>query len=340
MDAPTPQNNLTIDLKIEENNTIYKLNIFNSSNSLLINISKENSFPKIEYVKDFTIKELLEKGKFFRVFDDIPSIITGLKEIFENKKPKIKEENGYIQLSIIPTLLVLGESHLAIPKKKLNDKDIINDLCDIVKKQGKEIETLKIKVSTLEERIKNLEDMNNPKIRRLKHLNSLIGDIIKTKEQFNLICDWINFEKSFEFKLLYKGTTDGDTIEKFHSKCDNQYPTISIIESIEGQIFGGYTTKSWDKNNKKDIADPNSFLFNLNNQKKYPVSNNKGIMGDYICDFGGSNFHELWVKDKYFSNSSGCDNGKGYNFKNFELAGGKRDFKIKELEIYKVKELN
>ena len=191
MDAPTPQNNLTIDLKIEENNTIYKLNIFNSSNSLLINISKENSFPKIEYVKDFTIKELLEKGKFFRVFEDIPSIITGLKETFENKIPKIKEENGYIQLSIIPTLLALGESHLVIPKKKSNDKEIINDLCDIVNKQGKEIESLKIKVSTLEEKIKYLYDIN-PKIRRLKHLNSLIGDIIKTEEQYHIICDWIN----------------------------------------------------------------------------------------------------------------------------------------------------
>ncbi len=337
MEAPSPQNNLTIDLKIEENNIIYKLNILNSSNALLINITKENSFPKIEYVKDFTIKELLEKGKFFRVFEDIPSIITGLKETFENKIPKIKEENGYIQLSIIPTLLALGESHLVIPKKKSNDKEIINDLCDIVNKQGKEIESLKIKVSTLEEKIKYLYDIN-PKIRRLKHLNSLIGDIIKTEEQYHIICDWINSNKSFKFKLLYKGTTDGDTIEKFHSKCDNQYPTISIIESIDGQIFGGYTTKSWDKNNKKDIPDPDSFLFNLNNKKKYPVSNNKGIMGDYICDFGGSNFHELWVKNEYLSNSSYCDNGQGYNFKNYELTGGKQKFTIKELEIYKVED--
>ena len=330
MDAPSPQNNLALDLKIEENNVIYKLNIFNSSNGLLINIFKENSFPKIEYEKDFTIKELSQKGKFFKVFDDVPSIIIGLKETFESKKPKIKEENEYIQLTIIPSLLALGESNLIIPKKKSNDKDIINDLCDIVN-------TLKIKISTLEERIKYLED-NNPKIKRRKNLNSLIGDIIKTEEQFNTICDWINSQKSIKFKLLYKGTTDGDTIDIFHSKCDNQNPTISIIESIDGQIFGGYTTKSWDKNNKKEIPDPYSFLFNLTNSKKYPVSNNKGIMGGFICDFGGDNFHELWIKNKYFSNPSCCDNGFGYNFKNYELTGGKKNFNIKELEIYKVED--
>jgi len=335
MDAPSPLNNLTLDLKTEENNQIYKINILNSSNALLFNIIIDNSFPKIEYEKEFTIKELLEKGKFFKIFEDIPSIITALKETFENKKPKIKEENEYIQLTIIPTLLALGETNLIIPKKQLNDKDTINELCNIVNKQGKEIENLKIKISTLEEKMKNFEDIN-PMIRRLKNSNNLIWDIIKTKEQFNKICDWINREKSFKFKLLYKGTTDGDTIDIFHNKCDNQYPTISIIESTDGQIFGGYTTKSWDKNNKNDIPDPDSFLFNLNNTKKYPVSNNKGLMGSFICDFGGGGFHELWIYDLYFSKDGFCDNGNGYNFKNYELSGGKREFKIKELEIYKV----
>ena len=50
--------------------------------------------------------------------------------------------------------------------------------------------------------------------------------------------NWINREKSFKFKLLYKGTTDGYTIDIFHKKWDNQYPTISIIESTDDQIFG------------------------------------------------------------------------------------------------------
>ena len=59
-------------------------------------------------------------------------------------------------------------------------------------------------------------------------------------------------------------------------------------------------------------------------------------MGYYICDFGGGAFHELWIRDLYFSKNGGCDNGNGYNFKNNELSGGKSEFKIKELEIYKV----
>jgi hypothetical protein len=175
-------------------------------------------------------------------------------------------------------------------------------------------------------------------IRRIKNKESLIGDIIKNEEQYNLICDYIDKDKEFKFQLLYKGTKDGDTYDIFHKKCDNQGPTISIIESTDGQIFGGYTSKSWDINSKSDISDPDSFLFNINIKKKYCVSNNKGLYktSGFICDFGGNNFHELWLDSNYFSKSGWCDNGNGYNFKNYELSGGKNEYKVKECEVYKV----
>ena len=194
-------------------------------------------------------------------------------------------------------------------------------------------------METLEEKMKKIEETNLYKRININSNNNLIGDIIKTSEQYNLICDWIDKNKSFKFQMLYKGTLDGDTNEIFHKKCDNQGPTLSIIESTDGQKFGGYASKSWNINNKRDIPDSESFLFNINNKRKYCVSNNKGLMGDCICDFGGGNFHELWIHDNYFTSEGGCDNGKGYNFTNYELSGGKNYFKIKELEIYKVTEI-
>ena len=199
---------------------------------------------------------------------------------------------------------------------------------------------LKNKIKILEEKIDVLEKKieNNIILRRIKNENTLIGDIIKTNEQMNLICDWIDREKAFKFKLLYKGTIDGDTQEIFHKRCDNKGPTISIIESIDGQIFGGYASKSWDKN-KGDIPDPNSFLFNVNNKRKYSVSNNKGRVGNsYICRFGANIFYELKINDNFLLNGGNCENGEGYNFKKYELSGGKSSFSIKELEIYKVDE--
>lgn len=326
-------------MKVEINkDEIYDLSISNSTNSLLINISKEKSFPKLEYSKDFSLKDLVQNSKFFRAFDDIKGVIEALKETFETKKPKLKEEKEYIKLIIIPTLIALGESNLIIPKKKSDEKSIINDLCNVVNKQGKEIESLKNKINILEEKVKKLEENQNA--RKLRNSYILIGDIIKTEEQNNFICYLINRDKNFRFKLLYKATLDGDTKNIFHSKCDNQGSTISIIESKDGQIFGGYASKSWDKN-QHFISDPNSFLFNVNIKRKFPGSNNSGIRSGYICNFGGNTYEELYLYDRFLSNGPRDGNyngGTGYNLQNFEISGGKNSYSVKEVEVYKVEE--
>ena len=337
MEAPSPKE--SINLTIEEEKKKYNLIVSNSSSALLITISDEGDLLKKEYSKEFTLKDLSQNGKFFKFLDDIASVIISLKETFENKKPRIKEENNYIELKIIPLLTAMGETTLIIPIKKSDDKEILNNLCDIIKEQANDIKDLKERVNILEQKMKKLEENNI--IKRIKNKDGLIGDIIKNEEQYNLICDYIDKNKDFKFELLYKGTKDGDTYNIFHKKCDNQGPTISIIESTDGQIFGGYASKSWDINSKSDIPDPDSFLFNINIKKKYCVSNNKGLFKSigYICDFGGANFHELCLNNNYFSSKGECDNGNGFNFKNYELSGGKKIYKVKECEVYKVIEM-
>ena len=335
MEAPKPQE--TISLELENESKKYTLKITNTSNSLLINISENGNILNKEYSKDFTLSDLtkIPNAKFFKLFDDINGVIVSLKEVFQNKKPLIKEQNDQIELKIIPTLTAMGEPTLIIPIKKADDKEIIKNLCEIVK-------TLQLKVNTLEEKMKNIEETSF--YHRIIESKNLIGDIIKNEDQSNLICDWIGKNKTLRFQLLYKGTKDGDSREAFHKKCDNQGPNISIIESTDGQIFGGYTSKSWIINNSNYTPDPESFLFNINNKRKYPVSNNRGLFKDdgNICDFGGdssANFHELCIHKNYFSYGGEVDNGKGYNFTNYELSGGKNSFKIKELEVYKVIEI-
>ena len=327
---------LNYDIQLEGSNTNVKLALINSSNKLLIiTINLENIINE-EYSKEFSKEDLVKVGKFFQLFDDINKILEALKEIFENKKPKIQKFNNYMQVIITPIISAFGEANLIIPKKEKNDKDIINNLCNIVNEQGIEINELKKKFCKFENFLKEFEKSSF--YRKIIYSDSLIGNIIKNKEYNKLICEWIDKNQKFKFKLLYCGTLDGDTIQIFHKNCDNQGKTISIIQSTDNQIFGGYTEKSWDINNKSDIPDPNSFLFNLNLKKKYPVSNNKGIVNKsgYICDFGYSSFHELWIENNFLSKGGGCDNGDGYNFKNYELSGGKNNFNIKEIEIFKI----
>jgi hypothetical protein len=83
-------------------------------------------------------------------------------------------------------------------------------------------------------------------------------------------------------KRLYKATEHGFAIDKFHSLCDEKGPTLSLIKTVSGNIFGGYTTMSWDTSDeyKKDTQ---SFLFSVDKQTRYPI-----ISYDYAIYCGGA----------------------------------------------------
>ena len=54
--------------------------------------------------------------------------------------------------------------------------------------------------------------------------------------------EWIG---DYKLKLLYRSSEHGYTAESFHEYCDDKGPTLIIIKSSGGWIFGGYTTQSW-----------------------------------------------------------------------------------------------
>jgi len=51
--------------------------------------------------------------------------------------------------------------------------------------------------------------------------------------------------KETKFKILYRASRDGKSAHDFHSKCDDKGPTLTIVRTITGKIFGGYTDTSW-----------------------------------------------------------------------------------------------
>jgi hypothetical protein len=46
-------------------------------------------------------------------------------------------------------------------------------------------------------------------------------------------------------KLLYRATENNYKIDKFHEKCDNIPHTLTICETIDGKVVGGYTPLVW-----------------------------------------------------------------------------------------------
>lgn len=99
-----------------------------------------------------------------------------------------------------------------------------------------------------------------------KYLNSSILSCSETNELIKLM----NFTRNTGWELLYCGKRDGFKARDFHSHCDSKFPTLTIIKSRNGNIFGGYTEASWSSD-WASKEDSNTFIFSLKNKLSTPM---------------------------------------------------------------------
>ncbi len=55
--------------------------------------------------------------------------------------------------------------------------------------------------------------------------------------------EWLG--NDYQWKLLYRASEYDYSAKSFHEYCDDKGPTLIVIKSSGGWIFGGYTTQSW-----------------------------------------------------------------------------------------------
>ena len=175
--------------------------------------------------------------------------------------------------------------------------------------------------------------------------------IIKEEKNITMLKNWINPNNSINFELLYRATRDGDSLNDFHLKCDNESPTITIIKTENGKIIGGYTKIPWIREDKAFIKDENTFIFSVDSKEKYNVKKELNgkyavyhCLSSYCCCFGYCG-DDLAIGDKFLQgrNSYCAGNAGGYytfEASNDKMLGvsekGKTEFKISELEIFKI----
>ena len=232
-------------------------------------LKEKNSFMNESYISIYTLNELQKINNYFKMFDLINDIIMNLSKLIEDNKYKITKKDKNVEINFIPDILFKGEIKLNLSLKEKNQNEKIDDLnilsISILKRLDnleKENSELKLKVIELSEKLDKLSAPNKDK----KLFNdSLILTTDKYKEKM------INFigEKIEATELLYKGTRDGDSAEKFHEKCDNKAPTIVLCKDKTGQIFGGFTKAEWDSKGQHPKYDKDAFIFSITNDKKF-----------------------------------------------------------------------
>ena len=76
--------------------------------------------------------------------------------------------------------------------------------------------------------------------------------------------------KVMTLTLLFSGSTHGWQKSKFHELCDEKGPTITVMKSKAGRVFGGFAMQSWDSKTGRK-ADEKAFIYSIDRQQIYRV---------------------------------------------------------------------
>jgi len=183
---------------------------------------------------------------------------------------------------------------------------------------------------------------------QLFHGGSLLTSVMSM--QLN---EWIGNPMQ-EWETIYVATRDGFQGSNFHKKCDGQGPTVTVIKSSNGNIFGGYTKCKWASNNNYSY-DAASFIFSFVNSLKRPLKfehsgpNMNSIYNSagYCPTFGSG--HDIHLCSNC-NTSNGSYSNLGYSFPFTDCPGfsyngesaknllaGSYNFTVSQIEVFIMK---
>lgn len=172
--------------------------------------------------------------------------------------------------------------------------------------------------------------------------HSLISHILDDNTDRAQILEWVHesgYKKPF---LLYRGSRDGFDAMSFHKFCDDYSPTLLIIKSNYGRVFGGFTDQTW---NPTCTAKGSSFswLFSLDEKTKFPIKKEYRYCAIFAKDDYGPTFgnaFDLYLASDFRSELNYSNLGRGYEaIGESELEdscrlAGSYYFSIAEIEAY------
>jgi len=174
----------------------------------------------------------------------------------------------------------------------------------------------------------------------------------ESKKGARYLDKWLSASKTacWTPELLYRASRDGWDARHFHSRCDNQGPTLTLIQTTDDYIFGGYNPIDWTSNSggRSENA-PEAWLFALRCYAKLPPTlipirpemSSKAIYNNpsYLPTFGHTPDIGIHAGQNGPSNSVNiketykCPEGQNPS----EFMTGSPKFEKKEVEIFKIK---
>ncbi|KAF2073001.1 hypothetical protein CYY_005679 [Polysphondylium violaceum] len=179
-------------------------------------------------------------------------------------------------------------------------------------------------------------------------MNSLlpISSKIFNLENFqdSIMPNW--FSRKHELSLLFRASEHDFRASSFHSHCDAKGATITLIQTTNGDIFGGFNSQSWNSKGY-NYGDIGCFIFYLKKDEKInpirytPVPDPDD--GKYCFVFGDSHFGPVFALDIFINDQ--CNQNDNIVYQPFHYYSNNNTkhknspaiyFKVKEYEVFQV----
>jgi len=332
---------------LKEENEKYKEEIINYENEIKIYKDKNEDYRN--QINDSRNNELLKiKESYENEIELLKENLEKLNKENETLKEEIEELKHNYTVATNENESLVNDINNLKSSIANNQKDILNE--DEIKRlieensvfriKAQENESLKKQLEEYRIKLKEQENEERDEEEEEEYIerNEVIGDIIHNKNELDMITNKINKDnKKIIINLLYKATADSDKASVFHEKCDKAKNSIVLVETENGMRFGGYTTCSWS-GNCVDKNDADAFIFSFDKMKTYdniPGDEAIGCYPKFGPIFLGC---QIKIFDNFFT-KGGTTFERELNFnteEDYELTGGDKEFKVKDIEVYEV----
>ena len=349
---------IIMNMLIKKENKNYVLAVAsNKTRDFVIIIVQQSSYI---YCKKYTLEDII-KINFFKNYELLSNCIEIIVNLFSSKKDLIlleeEEEkkvkiNLDIEISVSGIKLSLGKERIEfilpnddvdqvikynliwynilflfqekeenenLRKEKETKIEKLNQEISDLKAIIEELKMAKLNINLYHNKITNNNNINKDnncdKSQIINELNIQKIEFIKQKIKniFNV--------KKLTFKMIYSAKTNGDTSIKFHEFCDNTNNTLVLVRTDTNNIFGGFTSKTWNSMELGRKKDQRSFLFSINRQKIYsPILDdlNNQRYHVFCSDTDGPCFYAFSIENFCLERGGTINEINKCNFESFE----------------------
>ena len=265
------------ELKTDKNNAYSAT--FTLGDSLEIEANQINDLIPKSFSNKFSFQDIVT-NKYFLQFDSLKEIFDELVEIIKNDKISSEENENSFKIKVLLPAHKNKEIIFELKMQNKNESEKINELTQLIVKENKEITDLKNEVTQLKNENSQIKNEVNDLKEKLNILwkekeekeerKKIEHSRIIKEDEYKQLKDWINPSKKIKGELLYRLSENGDNFATFHELCDNKGPTLTLFHVNDGNKVGIYTPLSWESSEKGfNKYDKETFIFNLNKNKKY-----------------------------------------------------------------------